>query len=133
MKLQQSKTLGALALVTVAGMSSAQAEPVSFSKDVLPILQQNCVSCHVTGEELGNLGLAPSLAYAQLVGAKSAQSELLRVDTANPVNSYIVHKLNGTHLDQGGTGGRMPLGFPPLATEQIDLIKAWIAAGAPDN
>ena len=123
----------ALALFVFASLGDARASEPAFAKDILPLLQQHCVSCHVTGEELGGLGLAPSLAYEQLVNADSQQSSMVRVKPGAPDDSYLLHKLTGTHLDQGGTGTRMPQGLPPLADAQIDLISQWIAQGAPDN
>jgi hypothetical protein len=41
------------AVVTAAGTMKAQdaaANPVTFTKDVLPILQKNCQSCHRPGQ-----------------------------------------------------------------------------------
>lgn len=123
----------ALALFIFASLGDARASGPAFAKDVVPLLQQHCVSCHVTGEELGGLGLAPPLAYEQLVNTLSQQSSMVRVKPGAPEDSYLLHKLTGTHLDQGGTGTRMPQGFPPLTDAQVDLISQWIAQGAPDN
>lgn len=123
----------AVGLFVFTCLGEARAEQPSFAQDILPLLQQNCVSCHITGEELGGLGLAPSLAYQQLVNAEALQSDMDRVKPGVPDESYLLFKLAGTHLDQGGTGGRMPLGLPPLADTQIEQITRWIAAGAPNN
>ena len=133
MTLQLIKLQTALVLFIFTCMGELRAGPAEFAHDVLPILQKNCVSCHVTGEELGGLGLAPSLAYRQLVNVPSHESTLLRVKPGAPEESYLLHKLNGTHLDQGGSGGRMPLGLPPLADTQLALIRQWIQSGAPNN
>lgn len=130
---QLLKTQLALGLFVFTCLGELRAEEPAFGKDILPLFQQNCVSCHITGEELGGLGLAPSLAYKQLVNTDSLQSDLLRVKPGAPDESYLLHKLAGTHLDQGGTGTRMLQGFPPLADAQVELISRWIAAGAPNN
>lgn len=130
---QLLKTQLALGLFVFTCLGEVRADEPAFGKDILPLLQQNCVSCHITGEELGGLGLAPSLAYKQLVNTNSLQSDLLRVKPGAPDDSYLLHKLAGTHLDQGGTGTRMPQGFPPLSDAQVELISRWIAAGAPNN
>jgi mono/diheme cytochrome c family protein len=133
MTLQPLKTQLAIGVLAFSGLSAAHAAEPSFGKDILPLLQQNCVSCHITGEELGGLGLAPSLAYKQLVNADALQTAMARVKPGAPDESYLLHKLAGTHLDQGGTGGRMPLGFPALSTTQLELISRWIASGALNN
>lgn len=133
MTLQLLKTQLALGLFVFTCLGESRADEPGFGKDILPVLQQNCVSCHITGEELGGLGLAPSLAYNQLVNVDSQQSSMVRVKPGAPDESYLLHKLAGTHLDQGGSGGRMPLGFPALADAQLEQISKWIAAGAPNN
>ena len=50
-----------------------------------------------------------------------------------PGKSYLMHKLDGTHLDAGGQGVQMPFGAPPLEPEVRERIRAWIAAGALNN
>ena len=42
--------VGIVALGVTQRQTSAADEPVSFSKDVLPILQKNCQSCHRPGQ-----------------------------------------------------------------------------------
>lgn len=120
-----------LALVLLANVCAA--EPVSFSKDLLPVFQRNCLACHVTGEEQGNLALMPGKAYASLVGVPALYGSLARVEPGAPERSYLMRKLEGTHLDVGGRGTRMPMGFPPLEPQVLDSLKAWISAGAPNN
>ncbi|RJG03355.1 hypothetical protein D3878_18610 [Noviherbaspirillum sedimenti] len=129
--MRMSRICSALLLSLFA--SSCLAQAVSFKKNVLPVFQRNCLACHVTGEEQGGLGLMPKLAYKSLVGKPSLQSGLPRVAPREPERSYLLHKLRGTHLDQGGSGARMPLGLQPLGDEEMAQIVAWIAAGAPNN
>lgn len=113
--------------------SSCLAQTVSFKKTVLPLFQRQCVACHMTGDEQGGLGLMPKIAYASLVGKAALQGGMPRVTPGDPERSYLLHKLRGTHLDQGGSGGRMPLGLEPLSPEDIGKLQAWIKAGAPNN
>lgn len=87
-----------------------------------------CTECHAGGAAPLGLRLDAGNSYAQLVGVPSAQlPSLLRVDPGNPAASYLVRKLEGT----ASVGGRMPLGGPPLPPDRIDLIRQWIASGAP--
>jgi hypothetical protein len=44
-----------------------------------------------------------------------------------------VNKIEGTAAAVGGVDTRMPLGQGALPAADIDLIRAWIAAGAPNN
>jgi hypothetical protein len=52
-----------------------------------------------------------------------------RVKSGDPDASYLVHKIEG-HAAQGG---RMPASGPPLSRRDIELIRQWIALGAPSN
>lgn len=74
-------------------------------------------------------------AYRGLVGAPSTESPLLRVAPGKPDQSYLMHKLQGTHLSVGGSGDPMPKTDPPRLLEpaQLALFKSWIEAGAPNN
>lgn len=123
------------ALPLALGIASAAhaAEPASFSKDIVPILKTRCVMCHLTGREPGNMKLVPKVAYATLVGVKATETELNRVEPGKPEQSYLVRKLEGTHVAAGGTGERMPVGGAPLSPEQMATLRAWIEQGAPDN
>jgi len=115
-------------------LSAAQAaEPVSFAKDIVPVLKSRCVMCHLTGQEPGNMKLAPKAAHAALVGVKATETALNRVEPGKPDQSYLVLKLEGTHVAAGGTGDRMPTGGAPLSAEQVATIRAWIEQGALNN
>ena len=89
-----------LALLLTSCISSA--ETVSFEADVLPILNQYCVMCHIQGAEQAELVLYPD-AWSQLVGKTSSQSELSRVEPGNADKSYLYLKLIGTELQQSAT------------------------------
>jgi hypothetical protein len=67
------------------------------------------------------VGIAPSTEAANEAG-------MLRVDAGNPDNSFLLSKLIGPPL---GQGGRMPLTGGYLTDPQVELIRAWILAGAP--
>ena len=105
----------------------------SFARDIAPVLKSRCATCHLTGQEAGQLALHPGAAYASLVNAAAVESKLLRVKPGAPEESYVLLKLEGRHLDAGGNGARMPLGAPPLDEATLTQIRTWIAAGAPEN
>jgi len=54
----------------------------------------------------------------------------MRVKPNDADNSYIIHKLEGA---SDINGQRMPLGGPFLDQATIDMVKAWINAGALNN
>jgi hypothetical protein len=107
----------------------------SFSRDIQPIFNNNCVTCH-QGQGTGlpsSMSLEPSKSYANLVGVQSTESAEMRVKAGAPDQSYLIAKLNGTQVAAGGSGAQMPLGSSPLPQSQIDLISQWITNGALNN
>jgi hypothetical protein len=87
-----------------------------------------CTGCHAGATAPRGLRLDAGNSYALLVNVASAEvPALLRVNPGNPDQSYLVQKIEGT----AAVGGRMPLGGAPLPQDRIDLIRQWIAAGAP--
>jgi hypothetical protein len=79
----------------------------------------------------GSLDLTAGNSFTNLVDVPSIEvPALLRVKPNDPANNYLIRKLEGT---AGIQGSRMPLGGPFLDQATIDLVKAWIASGAPNN
>ena len=114
------------------GFEEASFGIVSFEGDVLPILNNYCVMCHLPGAEQGELSLYPD-AWSRLVGNPSVQSSLLRVDPGFPDSSYLYLKLIGTGESVGGSGLQMPFQQPSLDPDQIETIRLWIEQGAKQN
>lgn len=95
-------------------------ETVSFSRDVAPILMDNCKGCHIGGMRAsGNLRLD---SFTQLLRGGDS-GELFSGSNVN--KSLLLQRLKGE-----GEGRRMPAGQPALSDEQISLISTWIREGA---
>ena len=120
------------ALLGCAATANAAGD-VSFSRDIAPVLQDRCATCHLTGQEAGNMALHSGGAYASMVNVPSIESKLLRVKPGFPEQSYLMLKLEGKHLDAGGSGQRMPFAQPPLDDATIKKVRDWITAGAIKN
>ncbi len=104
---------------------------VTFNDDILPTLPTSC-SCHNTDAGTGGLSLVEASAYMNYVGVASPTVPALNLIEPNePENSYVMNKLNGTHEDVGGFGGRMP-SEAGLDDSAIQLWADWILAGAPE-
>lgn len=88
-----------------------------------------CTVCHVGANAPQGLRLDAGNSYAALVNVASAEvPSLMRINPGNPDASYLVQKIQGT----AAVGSRMPANGPPfLSQAQIDLIRSWVAAGAP--
>ncbi len=107
-------------------------QTVSFSNQIQPIFDANCIVCHVSG------GIADAIlhlnaeeAFDALVGPPSVQDvSLTLVDAGDSSTSLLLQKVNS---DSPPVGARMPLGGPPLSDDLIALIRDWIDQGAPNN
>jgi len=122
---------GVQAAAPAAGPAGAGSP--SFAGDIVPVLKRNCLACHVSGQEAGQLALAPNAAYASLVGVTAKGAPLRLVDPGRPESSYLLMKIKGTQIAHGGAGTRMPQGGEPLDAASTKLIEKWIENGAPDN
>ncbi len=101
-----------------AAQSSGQAAAAAtFAKDVQPILQQNCVKCH--GNSAAG-GLALTSYDALMKGGRDGQV----IVPGDAADSELVKVI---------VSGRMPQGGKKLSQSQIDIISAWVTAGAQDN
>lgn len=116
-------TIGCLCCLFLSFPSFAADLPsaVSFSREILPILSDNCFQCHGPDEQArkGKLRLdqkqdALKLENAVIAPGKSEQSELYRrVASRDPDEVMPPPKANR-----------------PLSTAQIALLKRWIDEGA---
>lgn len=114
---------------------TATTAPVSFAADVWPLMGTACTTagCHAGSHpaEGMDLGTAAS-AYAALVGVPSSEcAGASLVEPSSASASYLMQKLRG--YGPCFVGFRMPEQGPPMSPAGIDLVGAWIGAGAPDN
>ena len=102
------------------------------------IFDSSCATptCHGPGAASGGLDLSAGASYGNLVGAPVANPQAhaaneLRVVPGNPDSSFLFEKLEGNITPTEGS--RMPLVGRPLTPAELDLIRRWIAAGAPET
>lgn len=115
--------------------------PPTLSGDVQPILDRNCAfsGCHaptIVEPEAKPMNLAEGSARASTVNVAALQLPSMdRIEPGQPDRSYLVHKIQGTHLSVGGSGAAMPQegDLPPLSPGEIETIRDWIAEGARDD
>ncbi|MBS0378358.1 MAG: hypothetical protein JSS29_07725 [Proteobacteria bacterium] len=90
-----------------------------------------CTRCHEGASAPEGLQLDAAHSYALLVGVPSSEvPTLTRVKPGDPDDSYIILKLEGA---SGIVGQQMPYGGPYLPSSTIDVIRSWIASGAPQS
>ena len=103
---------------------------ISHAVDIQPIWNASCMSgCHPGNDSM--LSLEPDFAWKTMVGIPSVEIPLMdRVEPGEPDQSYLVHKIEDTHLDVGGMGFAMPNFSDLLAEDEVQLIRDWIEQGA---
>jgi hypothetical protein len=94
-------------------------ESVLFSRDIAPVIANNCLECHGTANNPG--GQLRLFSFAALL--KGGTSGLC-VQPGKPAASLIARKLKGL------AGERMPLRKPALSNAVIAKFEKWIAEGA---
>ncbi len=101
----------------LAAAGSVVAAPLTFEKDIRPILKTHCFHCHgEAGETEGDLDVR--LRRFLEKGGKSGPS----IVPGDAAKSHLIEQL---------TNGEMPKGKPRLPEKDIATITAWIDAGAP--
>jgi hypothetical protein len=114
-----------------AGQCSCSDRSVSFATDVAPILAQHCTNagCHSGSRAKAALDLTLAKSYSELVNVSASQcgDGRLLVDPQDASRSYLVQKLLGTEMCQGG---QMPKAGVSLPSAQLEAITAWICQGA---
>ena len=128
-------TLAAALLLIVAGAQRWVSEacaappkppPISFSEDVMPLLQFRCGSCHLSGGEgAAKSGFEVSSYETVMKGTKFGQV----IIPGDPDESSLMRLLDWR------VGGeiQMPHGKKQLSICDRDLIRAWIFKGAKNN
>jgi Protein of unknown function (DUF1549)/Protein of unknown function (DUF1553)/Planctomycete cytochrome C len=95
-------------------------DEVEFSRDIRPILNQNCVSCH--GGVRQKNGVSFILREEALGTGKSGHRTIV---PGNPDASEFMARLTTNDPE-----ARMPYHAPPLPARQIALLRQWIKEGA---
>lgn len=113
-------------LCLFAVLGSACTRQVSYSKDVFPILQQNCLSCHEQGGK-GEVasGFNMSTYDDFMKGTKFGPVIVPGSGFSSTLAILIEHK--------GDPSLNMPHKKQPLPEEDIETIKTWIDQGAKNN
>jgi WD40 repeat protein len=120
-----------LLVVLVATQSSAfgadakpvPVSPVSYYKQVRPVLQANCQGCHQPAKDRG--GYVMTVFDKLLAGGESGDPAVI---AKKPDDSHLIALIT----PKDGKA-KMPEGRAPLDQGEIDLIRRWIAEGAADD
>ena len=116
--------IGLLVSLTLPLQISFAQDQVSFNRDIRPILSRNCFHCHGPDSTHREADLRLDIE----TGLKSTSDEEAIIHPGKPDQSQLFERVSSTDAD---------LVMPPadsgksLKPAEIELIKQWIAAGAP--
>src|SRR3982751_6916754 len=108
-----------LTVFTVSA-SAADHKPVSFRRDIAPLLIQNCQTCHGPEKAKGNYRLDT---FTRLT--TPGENKAAPVTPKHADKSELFRLITTTDEDD-----RMPQKADPLPAAQVQLIKRWIEEGA---
>lgn len=114
-------TAGGLAALAIVSLSCAGGHEVDFNRDVRPILNEHCVSCHGGIRRQGDLSL---LFRADVL--KPAESGRRAIVPFDADGSELIRRVGHADPDE-----RMPQEDEPLSDNEIQILRKWIESGAP--
>ncbi|MDX1965651.1 MAG: c-type cytochrome domain-containing protein [Planctomycetaceae bacterium] len=99
---------------------SAETKPVSFYREVRPILQRHCSGCHQPAKSGGKLVLTSFDGFRK--GGENGASYIPGKADDSLILQYVV-----------GDPPEMPRGADPLKPAQIEILRRWINEGAVED
>ena len=104
--------------------TTAATVPISFDKQLRPILQNRCQGCHQAAKMGGGYVMTD---FAHLVGG--GESGEPAIVPGKPDDGFILDQITP---DKDGKAA-MPQGKPALSPAEVDLVRRWIEQGAADD
>ncbi|HEY1876629.1 MAG TPA: c-type cytochrome domain-containing protein, partial [Rhizomicrobium sp.] len=99
----------------------AAAQQVDFNRDIRPIFNAHCITCHGGVKQAGGV----SFSYREQALGKGKSGRAIVVP-GNPRASEMIARITSRDPEY-----RMPLHQQPLDRAQVALLRRWIAQGAP--
>src|SRR5438552_1673672 len=103
------------------GIPLLRVEDPSYVRDIRPILDKNCTSCHQPAKKQSDLDLTTYASFH--AGGKRGPTFV----AGSPEQSLVIQFITA------GMKPSMPFGQPPLDASAIAIIRNWIASGAKDD
>ncbi|MCH7728512.1 MAG: hypothetical protein IH991_18830, partial [Planctomycetes bacterium] len=108
------------AAIAILTTTTVNADPVSFRKDIAPILIDRCIACHGPKKAEGSFRV-DSFERVTSEGDSGSNGFVAK----KPDDSEVFVRIASDDADE-----RMPWDADPLTDEQIALVKRWIEEGA---
>ena len=124
---KNAEKLMMMCLAPLAILGCDRQEPMSFSEDVKPILEQNCIACHTTGEKGQEASGFSMETYDDLMQGTNFGPMIIASDSGS---SNMVVLMEG----RADPSISMPHGEQKtLSKADIATIRLWIDQGAKNN
>jgi len=107
-------------LLLLPSVVRSEDSPVSYHRDIVPLLRANCIGCHKASKNKGGLDLSNHAALSK--GGKHG----LALKPGKPEDSRLIKDISGTEPV-------MPEEGEALTAAEVALITRWIAQGAKDD
>jgi WD40 repeat protein len=107
-------------LVSVASRAAEPPAPVSYYRDLVPILKRSCTGCHHPGKLKGELDLTTYGAFGK--GGKHGASFV----AGDPQKSRVIEEISGEEPN-------MPREGDPLTADEVALFERWVREGSKDD
>ncbi|MDG2222162.1 MAG: DUF1553 domain-containing protein [Rubripirellula sp.] len=107
-----------LGLICLAGAQGAEAP--DFDREIRPIFEQKCFSCH--GPEKQKSGLRVDRRASMLKGGDYGEPTLV---PGNSADSFLIQVVSGENVDL-----KMPPGGTSLSEDEVSLLRRWVDSGA---
>ncbi len=110
-----------LILLSASARWTRAEEPVSYEKEIAPILRSHCAGCHNDKDLEGKLSVET---FTQL--RKGGEDHADPIKPGDAEASFFMRSLEGREKPK-----MPPKDEPPLPPEDLATLKKWILAGAP--
>ena len=104
--------------------AACSAEPIHFSRQIRPILSENCIACHGPDEK----GRKGKLRLDDEQDAKRDRKGEFVILPGKPEQSELIKRIESTDPDEVMPPPKQHKTIPPA---QLALLKEWIRQGAP--
>jgi hypothetical protein len=129
---------------TPGGSTQCNAAPFTSTFDAIQQVifeKHGCTAdvCHGSVGKQGGMQLTADVSYQNIFQVKSTESDLNRIQPGDKDRSYLWLKLaastNPADLPPGFqiSGAPMPNGLPALSADELEALRLWIYAGAPQT
>ena len=121
----------ALAFIIVIGLlilAGCTTQQISYQQDVVPILEQRCLACHVAPDGTGYQATGLLMdSYESLMNGTDYGPVIVAGDSRRSILNMLVE-------GRAGKMQRMPHDENQgLSYQEIEILKEWVNQGALDN